>query len=126
MNKEHAAHRLVTLEDVQPKNELNKNGDIFPTPETVPEVPPDTGVVHEPVQHRNRDPVNHPPHYCTGKYEVIDVIADWKLNFNLGNVVKYLARAEHKANTLEDLKKAHFYLEYEIRRLEDERDGKIR
>lgn len=58
--------------------------------------------------------VEHPSHYNQGKYEVIDVINDWKLNFNLGNVVKYVARAEYKNNAIEDLEKAMFYLNYEI------------
>jgi hypothetical protein len=42
------------------------------------------------------DAVNHPAHYNTGKLEVITVIEDWKLDFNLGNAVKYIARARHK------------------------------
>lgn len=58
--------------------------------------------------------VEHPSHYNQGKYEVIDVINDWKLNFNLGNVIKYVARAEYKNNAVEDLEKAMFYLNYEI------------
>jgi hypothetical protein len=58
--------------------------------------------------------VDHPAHYNTGKFEVIDVIEDWKLNFNLGNVVKYIARADHKGKALEDLKKAAWYLQREI------------
>ena len=33
--------------------------------------------------------VDHPNHYNMGKYEVIDVIEDHDLNFNLGNVIKY-------------------------------------
>ena len=46
-----------------------------------------------------------------GKYEVIDVIEDWGLGFHLGNVVKYVARAEHKNDAIEDLKKARWYLD---------------
>lgn len=60
------------------------------------------------------DKVNHPPHYG-GKddpYEVIKVIEAWSLGFHLGNVIKYLSRAEKKdpTKTLEDLKKAQWYL----------------
>ena len=62
--------------------------------------------------------VNHPKHYNTGKYEAIDVIEDWKLGFHLGNVVKYVARAEHKNDTLEDLKKARWYLDRYIKFIE--------
>lgn len=61
------------------------------------------------------DKVNHPSHYNTGKYEVIEVIDDWGLNFELGNAVKYIARAEHKSNKIQDLNKAIWYLEREIK-----------
>lgn len=60
--------------------------------------------------------INHPSHYNTGKIEVIDVIEDWHMNFNLGNVVKYVARADHKGNPAEDLKKALWYLRRELKR----------
>lgn len=60
--------------------------------------------------------VDHPPHYNSGKYEVIDVIEDWRLGFNLGNVVKYVARAQHKGNELEDLQKAAWYIARELMR----------
>lgn len=58
--------------------------------------------------------VNHPSHYNSGKIEVIDFIKDQKLDFNLGDVVKYVCRAKHKGKYLEDLKKAKFYLDWEI------------
>lgn len=60
------------------------------------------------------DNVNHPYHYTQGKIETIDFIEDKGLNFNLGNVVKYISRADHKNNTLEDLEKAQWYLNREI------------
>lgn len=60
------------------------------------------------------DIVNKPKHYTTGKYEVIDVIEDWNLNFRLANAVKYIARHQHKGKPLEDLKKALWYLQREI------------
>ena len=68
------------------------------------------------------DNVNHPAHYTSGKIEVIDFIEDKELNFNLGNVVKYVARCGRKksagksmdAKALEDLKKARWYIEREI------------
>lgn len=64
------------------------------------------------------DSVNHPSHYTQGKYEVISVIEDWGLNFHLGNSVKYIARAGKKdpQKTIEDLKKAVWYIEREIKR----------
>ena len=66
------------------------------------------------------DAVNHPPHYTRGKHEPIAVIEDWGLGFCLGNSVKYIARAGYKdpAKTIEDLKKARWYLDREIARLE--------
>ncbi len=58
--------------------------------------------------------VNHPNHYNQGRYEVIDVIEDWDLNFCLGNAVKYIARCNHKGNKKQDLEKAIFYLKREL------------
>ncbi|HZJ98566.1 MAG TPA: DUF3310 domain-containing protein, partial [Tissierellaceae bacterium] len=55
--------------------------------------------------------VNHPSHYTFGQYEVLDVIEDWDLPFHLANVVKYIARAKHKGNEIQDLLKAQFYLD---------------
>lgn len=60
--------------------------------------------------------VNHPSHYNVGKIEVIDAIEDWNLNFNLGNAVKYIARADHKGEPVEDLEKALWYIRHEIER----------
>ena len=61
------------------------------------------------------DNVNNPTHYNTGTIEVITVIEDWKLNFNLGNAIKYIGRCEHKNNKEEDIKKAIWYLERELK-----------
>ena len=60
------------------------------------------------------DNVNHPPHYKTGGIEVIDYIEAKNLNYHLGNVVKYISRADHKGNKLEDLEKARWYLDRAI------------
>lgn len=63
--------------------------------------------------------VNHPNHYNQGMIEVIDAIEDWKLGFNLGNAVKYIARAGIKTSEqIEDLHKARWYLNREISRLD--------
>jgi hypothetical protein len=71
---------------------------------------------------KTQDNVNNPVHYggADNPYEVIKVIEAWGLdgNFNLGNTVKYVARAEHKNNNVEDLKKARWYLDREIAKLE--------
>jgi predicted 2-oxoglutarate/Fe(II)-dependent dioxygenase YbiX len=66
----------------------------------------------------HREAVNHPSHYNAGSIEVIDAIEDWGLDFNAGNVVKYVARHQHKANPVEDLKKARWYLDRIIERIE--------
>ena len=59
------------------------------------------------------NPTN-PDHYRERGTEPIDVINTWGLNFNLGNVIKYVVRAEHKGNQELDLRKAIFYLEFEL------------
>lgn len=64
------------------------------------------------------DPVTHPRHYTRGGIETIDVIEAWQLGFHLGNAVKYISRAGHKGDALEDLKKARWYLDREIARRE--------
>jgi hypothetical protein len=56
------------------------------------------------------DMVNNPPHYTTGGVETIDFIEAKKLDYNLGNVVKYITRADHKGDKYEDLCKARWYL----------------
>lgn len=67
------------------------------------------------------DPVHHPSHYTDGrKYEPKDVIHDWKLSWNLGNAVKYIARAGRKGDAVEDLQKAIEYIKYEIEGLKGE------
>lgn len=62
------------------------------------------------------DMVNHPAHYKTGGIETIDFIEAKSLNYHLGNVVKYVTRADHKGDRLENLKKAQWYLDREIQR----------
>lgn len=63
------------------------------------------------------DNVNSPPHYKVGGIETIDFIEAKSLSYNLGNVVKYLTRADHKGNKLEDLEKAQWYLNREVSKL---------
>lgn len=69
-----------------------------------------------------KEQIDGPAHYG-GKenpYEAIKVIRAWGLGFNLGNLVKYVARAGKKPgeSTLKDLKKARWYLDDEIKHLE--------
>lgn len=71
-----------------------------------------------------KEMVNHPSHYNDGKIEVIDFIEDKHLNFHRGNAVKYIARAgkKDKSKEVEDLKKAQWYIEREIKKLEQNND----
>lgn len=66
--------------------------------------------------------VNHPSHYNKGKIEVIDFIADQKLNFARGNAVKYVCRAGSKdpETEIQDLEKAIWYINHEIKMLKGE------
>jgi hypothetical protein len=67
--------------------------------------------------------VNHPDHYGGDTtYEAIKVIENWQLGFHLGNTVKYICRAGKKstAAVVEDLKKARWYLDRYIAKLEKE------
>lgn len=61
-----------------------------------------------------------PNHYPKG-YDVIDFVKDNELNFNEGNVIKYVVRARKKGAHIEDLKKAKDYLEREIKYYENNR-----
>ena len=73
-------------------------------------------------EENNREMVNHPSHYNQGKYEVIDIIEDWNLNFNLGSAVKYIGRAGYKDDIIQDLEKAKWYIQREIDRIKKERN----
>jgi Protein of unknwon function (DUF3310) len=64
------------------------------------------------------DPVNHPAHYTA--YEGLEVIdLTEQLNFNRGNAVKYICRAglKDKATEIQDLEKAAWYIDREIKRI---------
>ena len=68
---------------------------------------------------KENDTVNHPAHYTVHPSGVECIqITRW-MNFNLGNAIKYIWRAGNKGNALEDLKKARWYLDDEIKRRED-------
>ncbi|WP_316189862.1 DUF3310 domain-containing protein [Bradyrhizobium sp. SZCCHNS1054] len=66
------------------------------------------------------DAVDHPAHYGgeDNSYEAIKVVEAWDLDFYLGNVIKYVSRAGKKGDELEDLKKARWYLDRKIARME--------
>jgi Protein of unknwon function (DUF3310) len=69
--------------------------------------------------------VDHPLHYGgeDDPYEAIKVIEAWGLGFHLGNTVKYISRAGKKSgqSLLQDLKKARWYLDRWIKKLEAEK-----
>lgn len=66
------------------------------------------------------DPVNHPAHYCSHPSGVECIEITRHMSFNLGNVIKYLWRSGLKDSSpsIEDLKKARWYLDDEIRRVQ--------
>lgn len=65
-----------------------------------------------------QDNVNSPRHYFGEKYQCIDIIEDFKLDFCLGNAVKYVLRAGRKSESMEeDLKKAIWYLNRKLESL---------
>lgn len=73
--------------------------------------------------HVKSEAVDHPVHYggADNPYEVIKVLEAWLSpeqmdGFNLGNAVKYIARAGKKGDALEDLRKARWYLDRAIKR----------
>ena len=71
--------------------------------------------------HHSKDLVHRPAHYCYSEYEPKDVIRAWRLNFNLGSAVKYIARAGRKDDILQELNKAKQFIEFEIEAIEKER-----
>lgn len=63
------------------------------------------------------DPIDHPAHYLAHPSGVECITITEHMGFNLGNVVKYVWRADLKGDAIEDLKKARWYLTREIERL---------
>jgi len=66
--------------------------------------------------------IEHPDHYTLGGIETWDFIEAKRLNYNLGNVVKYVTRCDHKGSPIEDLQKARQYLDREIQRRQNDED----
>ena len=63
------------------------------------------------------------PHYQHGNIEPIDFINSHNMNFNLGNAIKYITRADHKGTKIEDIKKAIDYLEFELSFMKDNNEN---
>lgn len=66
------------------------------------------------------DGVNHPPHYTNHPSGVECITITEHMGFNLGNAIKYVWRADLKADALEDLRKAIWYIDREIQKRERE------
>lgn len=73
---------------------------------------------------QKKDIINHPEHYTKGGIEVREFIDSWHLDFNSGNVIKYVVRAPYKGTELQDLKKAQNYLNHLIELKEKEEANK--
>lgn len=63
----------------------------------------------------------NPEHYNRLNPQPKDVIRAWGLNFNLGSAVKYISRAGHKDDIVQDLKKAQEFIQFEIDAIEEAR-----
>lgn len=63
------------------------------------------------------DEVNHPAHYTSHPSGIECITVTEHMNFNLGNAVKYIWRAGDKGNLIQDLQKARWYLDREIKRV---------
>lgn len=122
-NTEECFNHIEIWMDMECKAEENPPAENVAEPqqEAHTEKNPDKTMINNAVT----DNVSHPSHYTFGKIEVIDFIEDKKLGFHLGNAVKYISRAGRKdpAKTIEDLRKAAWYLNRQIERLERDLGG---
>jgi hypothetical protein len=67
---------------------------------------------------KHEDAVDHPPHYTSHPSGVECIEVTEHMNFNLGNAIKYIWRADLKGKSVEDLNKAAWYINREIERIE--------
>jgi len=68
------------------------------------------------------DVVNHPTHYTSHPSGIEAIQITEHMNFCLGNAIKYILRSDLKGKQVEDLKKAIWYINREIKRLEEQRE----
>lgn len=73
-----------------------------------------------------RNDAINPEHYNRLNPQPKDVIREWGLNFNLGSAVKYISRAGHKDDIVQDLKKAQEFIQFEIDAIEKTREQKAK
>jgi hypothetical protein len=114
------ARALIPKADIEVAADNMVAGDTPPTTITLPpqgETKTMTIPAYAVPSFLRADEVNHPPHYTVGGIETIDFIEAKGLDYNLGNVVKYVSRADQKGNKLQDLEKARWYLERAISNL---------
>lgn len=65
---------------------------------------------------KDNDPVNHPNHYTSHPSGIECIQITEHMDFNLGNALKYIWRADLKHDAIEDLNKALFYINRELNR----------
>lgn len=68
------------------------------------------------IQQNDHDPVNAPRHYRSHPSGVECIQVTEHMNFCIGNAIKYLWRADEKNDAIEDLRKARWYIDREIKR----------
>lgn len=91
---------VYVVRSLMRKEARNTEVVITPTPTEAP----------KPAEPFLMDLINEPPHYTDGGIETIDYIEAKGLDYNLGNVVKYISRAGKKGPAMDDLQKARWYL----------------
>ena len=64
----------------------------------------------------NHDPVNHPKHYTEHPSGIECIQITEHMGFNLGNAIKYIWRSDLKNDAVEDLQKAVWYIERELKK----------
>ena len=62
------------------------------------------------------DPVNHPKHYCDHPSGIECIQITEHMGFNLGNALKYIWRCDLKKDAIEDLEKAKWYIDRELKK----------
>ena len=70
------------------------------------------------------DPVKHPSHYIDRVPGVECIQVTQHFNFNCGNAIKYVWRHGLKGDAVQDLEKARQYIDFEIKRIQEERERK--
>lgn len=69
------------------------------------------------------DAVDHPKHYTSHPSGVECIQVTEHMGFNLGNAIKYIWRADLKNNSIEDLRKAAWYVQREIAKREKSKEA---